>query len=85
MKIGSPEVHVNKRLLVLGVGLATVGGVLGFAGMALGGAAVLAAVRDWVGQLETSPREVAVQKWQQAKQASIAGAHAWKEAVASDH
>ena len=82
--MGNPEVHINKRLLVAGVGLATIGGVLGFAGMALGGAAVLAAVRDWVGQLEVSPREVAMHKWQQAKQASLAGAHAWKEAVPAD-
>jgi hypothetical protein len=35
--------------------------------------------------MDTSPRELAAQKWHQAKEASVAGAHAWKDAAASPH
>jgi hypothetical protein len=75
------QVYVNKRLLTAGAGLIAVGGLLGFTGMVLGGTAVLAAVRQWVRQMEVPPRERAALKWHQAKEASRAGARAWREAA----
>jgi hypothetical protein len=80
-----PHLQINGRLLAIGAGLIAIAGVVGFVGMALGGTAVLAAVRDYVRQMDTSPRELAAQKWHQAKEASVAGAHAWKDAAASPH
>ena len=76
-----PRLQINGRLLAAGAGLIAIAGVVGFVGMALGGVAVLTAVRQYVRQMETSPRELAAQKWHQAKEASVAGAHAWKEAA----
>jgi hypothetical protein len=79
MTTTSSSVYLNKRLLATGAGLAAIGGLIGFAGVALAGAAVFGATRQWVGQLETSPRDVVALKLRQAKQASLAGAHAWRE------
>jgi hypothetical protein len=75
------QVYINKRLLTVGAGLVAVGGLLGFAGMVVGGVAVLAAVRQWVRHMEVPPRETAALKWHQAKEASLAGARAWREAA----
>jgi uncharacterized protein (DUF1786 family) len=75
------HVYIDKRLLTAGAALVAVGGLLGFAGMTIGGAAVLAAVRHWVKQMEVSPRERAALRWHQAKEASLAGAHAWRDAA----
>jgi hypothetical protein len=71
--------HLNKRLLTTGAGLAAVGGMIGFAGMALAAVAVLTATRRYVGQMEVSPRDMAALRWRQAKHASMAGAQAWRE------
>jgi hypothetical protein len=77
------RVHINRRLLTAGAALMAVGGLLGFAGVALGGTAVLIAVRQWVREMEVSPRERAAMTWRQAKQASLAGARAWRDAAPS--
>jgi hypothetical protein len=75
------QVYLNKRLLMTGAALIAVGGLVGFAGMAIGGAAVVAALRQWVQQMEVSPRERAAIRWHQAREASLAGARAWREAA----
>jgi hypothetical protein len=84
-EISQGHVYVNKRLLTAGAGLVAVGGLLGFAGMALAGTAVLAATRQWIRQLEVSPRERAVAALHQAREASVAGARAWREAAPTIH
>jgi hypothetical protein len=81
--VSPSSAYLNKKLLTTGAGLLAIGGLLGFAGMALAGAAVLSATRQWVGQMEVSPREMAALRWRQAKQASLAGAHAWRETTAA--
>jgi hypothetical protein len=81
-RVSNERIHINKRMLTTGAALVTVGGLLGFVGMALFGTAMYAAARDWVQHMEVSPRELAAQKWRQAKEASLAGAHAWRDAGA---
>jgi hypothetical protein len=76
--------YVNTRLLSTGAGLAVVGGLLGSAGMVLVGATVFGAMRRWMNQLDVSPRDLAVLRLQQAKQATMAGARAWGEASVSN-
>jgi hypothetical protein len=73
--------YINKRLLTAGIALIAVGGVVGFAGMAIGGTAVLAAMRQWIRRMEVSPRDQAALKWHQAKEATLAGAQAWRGAA----
>jgi hypothetical protein len=72
------HVHVNKSLLTTGAVLVAVGGVVAFAGMALGAAAVFSAARDMMRHMEVPPREMAARRWRQAKEASLAGAQAWR-------
>jgi hypothetical protein len=79
-EISHGHVYINKRLLTAGAALVAAGGLLGFVGMTLGGTAVLSALRQWAGQLEVSPRERAAQRWHQAREASLAGAQAWRAA-----
>ena len=74
------HVHVNKSLLTTGAVLVAVGGAVAFAGMALGAAAVFAAARDLMRNMEVPPREMAVRRLRQAKEASLAGAQAWRSA-----
>jgi hypothetical protein len=83
MTSSSGHVYIDKRLVTAGVGLMAIGGIIGFAGMALGGAAMLAAMRQYVRDLEVSPREQAALRWRQAKEATVAGAHAWRDAAPS--
>jgi hypothetical protein len=71
---------LNKRLLATGAGLTAVGGMIGLAGMAVAGAAVFAATRRYVGRMETSPRDLMSLKLHQAREASLAGAQAWRKA-----
>lgn len=75
------HVRVNRRMLSSGAALVAVGGLIGFAGMAIGGLAVLAAVREYVNHMDRSPREIAAQRWRQAKSASMAGVSAWRDAT----
>jgi hypothetical protein len=77
-------IQINRRLLASGAALMAIGGVVGFAGMALGGAAIFTALRQWVRQMDHSPTEIAVQKLHQAKEASLAGAHAWRAAASHE-
>ena len=42
--------------------------------------AVLTATRRYVGRMETSPRDLMVSKVRQAREASLAGADAWRKA-----
>jgi hypothetical protein len=70
------EIQLNRSLLIGGGVLVALGGLLGFAGMALASSALISASRQWVGQLETPPSEIARRRWEQAKAAAAAGASA---------
>jgi hypothetical protein len=71
--------NVDMKLIRAGAILVGVGGVLGFAGMILGGSALTVAVRQWVKELEQPPSELARQQWSRMVAASSAGAAAWKQ------
>jgi hypothetical protein len=73
------SLNVDMKLIRIGAILVGVGGSLGFAGLVVGGSAVLAATRQWANQLEQPPTELAKQNWQRVLAASSAGAAAWKQ------
>ena len=70
------DIQLNRSLLVGGGVLVALGGLLGFAGMALVSSALLSATRQWVDHLEHPPSEIARRRWEQTKAAAAAGASA---------
>jgi hypothetical protein len=72
-------IQLNRSLLVGGGVLVTLGGLLGFAGMALISSALISATRQWVDHLEQPPSEIARRRWEQTKAAASAGAAAWRD------
>ena len=72
-------IQLNRSLVVGGGALLVVGGLLGFAGMALLSSALISATRQWVDHLERPPSEMAKRRWEQTKAAATAGAAAWRE------
>lgn len=72
------EAGLDRRLIAAAAVLIGVGGLLGFAGMAIGGGAMLAAGRRWMRRNEVHPRDLAAQTWRQTREASRAGAQAWR-------
>ncbi|WP_457031964.1 hypothetical protein [Kitasatospora sp. P5_F3] len=70
--------EINRGLLSTGVVLTGVGALVGLAGTAIVGAALLSAGRGWVQQLDTPPSELAHRTLNQARAASLAGLEAWR-------
>jgi hypothetical protein len=58
--------------------LAGAGTLIGLAGLAVGSTHLLTAIRQWIGELEVPPSELARLKWTQTKAAVAAGAAAWQ-------
>ena len=77
------EVRLNRRLVVGGGVLIGTGGLLGFTGMLLVGSAIVSAARQTVNRLERPPSELAKRRWQQARDATTAGAKAWRNSPAA--
>jgi hypothetical protein len=72
------DIQVNRGLIVGGGALIALGGVLGFAGIALLSSALISTTRQWVNQLEQPPSEMARRRWEQTKHAASVGAAAWR-------
>lgn len=72
------EARLNRRLVVAAGVLIGVGSLLGFAGMAVGSGAILAASRRWLRHKDVHPRDLAAQAWRRTTEASRAGAQAWR-------
>lgn len=70
---------LNRGMLVAAALLVGAGSVLGMAGLAVGGAAVVTAFRNWYQRADLPPRELARLKWEQTKSAAGAGAGAWRD------
>jgi hypothetical protein len=70
--------RVNTRALIVGGVLMGVAGLIGVAGLAVAGAALGAAARDWANRQEVPPSEMARQHWLRAKAATAAGTSAWR-------
>jgi hypothetical protein len=77
------NIQLNRSLIVGGGALIAVGGLLGFAGMALLSSALISATRQWVDHLEQPPSEMARRRWEQTKAAASAGAAAWRNGPSS--
>jgi hypothetical protein len=73
--------EINTHLLTAGGALAFGGSLLALAGVSLTGLALLSAGRKRVLRMETSPRGLTTQWYQQAKRASTASAQAWHDGV----
>lgn len=73
------QIQLDRRLLSIGAVLVGLGGALWVAGMVVTGSAVFGAARQWLGQLDQPPRELAKSKWQQLMAASAAGTDTWKK------
>jgi hypothetical protein len=70
--------RVRSAPLVTGGGLIAAGGVLALAGFVIGGAHLIAAIRQWMKEMEVPPSELAKLKVAQARAAAAAGADAWQ-------
>ena len=81
------DIQLNRSLVVGGGALVALGGLLGFAGMALLSSALISATRQWVDHLEKPPTQMARERWQQTKAAATAasrsGAAAWRNGPSS--
>ena len=64
--------------LITSAVLVGVGTVLVMAGLAVGGSHLALAARQWIGEMEVPPSELAKLKWAQARNAAAAAATAWQ-------
>jgi hypothetical protein len=70
---------VKSRPLIVGGSLIGVGIALAAVGLAIAGAHVVSATREWMNQLDVPPSQFAQLKWEQAKTAAATGASTWRE------
>jgi hypothetical protein len=70
---------VDHRMLKIGAALTSAGLMMASAGMGLASITVARAAREWLRQRDVSPAAVAAAKLHQAKHASVAGVHAWRD------
>ncbi|WP_405815887.1 hypothetical protein OG241_15205 [Streptomyces sp. NBC_01390] len=77
----SPQmIDIDIRLVRIGAVLTAAGATVACAGMAVGAMAVLSAGRRMIRGMDVPPAQQMAEKWQQAKEASRAGAQAWQSA-----
>ncbi len=72
-----PEVQAAP--LIVGGSLIGIGAAIAAVGVAVAGAHLISATRQWVNELETPPSQLARLKWEQAKTAAASGATTWRE------
>ena len=72
-----PEVQAAP--LIVGGSLIGIGAAIAAVGVAMAGAHLIAATRQWASELETPPSELARLKWEQAKTAAASGAATWRD------
>jgi hypothetical protein len=70
-------------LLITGGSLIGAGALIALAGLAVGGAHVVSATRQWIREMDVPPSELARIKWGQARSAAAAGAAAWQNGVSA--
>jgi hypothetical protein len=75
--------QVRPAPLVTGGTLIAVGGAIALAGLAIGGAHLISATRQWVREMDVTPSELAKLKLAQARAAATAGADAWQNGPAA--
>ena len=72
--------QVRPAPLVTGGTLIALGGAIALAGLAIGGAHLISATRQWIREMDITPSELAKLKLAQARAAASAGADAWQHA-----
>ena len=77
--------QANRRLVLFGGMLFGIGTAIALSGAALIGTTLTAAIRRRLQEMETTPRELARQKWTQAKAATMAGNDAWRGQTKAGH
>ncbi len=77
-QVTQPKIQLNTRQIVAGSILMGIGGTLALAGAAVAGAALIAAYRDRVRQMEVPPSVLARQNWERMKSATAAGMGEWR-------
>jgi len=75
---GTSGLQVRPAPLVTGGTLIAVGGAIALAGLAIGGAHLISATRQWIREMDVTPSELAKLKLAQARAAASAGADAWQ-------
>ncbi|HXZ77911.1 MAG TPA: hypothetical protein VEH31_44530 [Streptosporangiaceae bacterium] len=74
---------LNTGPLLAGAVLIGIGSLLGLAGLAIAGAALGAAARRYVNNMEVPPSELAKQNLAKARAAATAGVSAWRNGAAA--
>ena len=70
--------QVRTAPLVTGGTLVAVGGLIALAGVIVGGIHLITATREWIGEMEVPPSELAKLHWSKAKAGFSAGVGAWQ-------
>lgn len=68
-----PRIQINMRQVIGGSILIGIGGVIGLAGMAMAGTALVSAYRERIRQMDVPPTVLARQNWERVKSAANAG------------
>ncbi|MFE9922190.1 hypothetical protein ACFYQA_11530 [Streptomyces sp. NPDC005774] len=74
------SIDIDTRLVTAGAVLTAAGAVVAGTGMVIAAAAVFAAGRRMIRDMDVPPAQQAAMKWRQAKEASRAGMQAWQSA-----
>jgi hypothetical protein len=70
--------QLNATPMIVGAVLIGAGSLIGLTGLVIGGTAMVSTARKWLAEMEVPPNEVVRQKLHQTKEATAAGASAWK-------
>jgi len=84
MHTHAAESTSTTRMLKTGAALTGGGMMVAAVGMAMSAVAVTRSIMAWTKEHDISPSAIAAAKMEQAKHASIAGMHAWREHAAVD-
>jgi hypothetical protein len=69
--------------LVTSAAMVGAGTLIALAGLAVGSGHLVSVTRQWIGEMEVPPSELARLKWTQARTAMAAGAAAWQNGTQS--
>jgi hypothetical protein len=72
------QFQVNSTPMIISGALLGAAGLIGLAGLIVGGVTLMTAAQQWIQQQEVPPSELVKHKWNQTKAATAAGASAWQ-------
>jgi hypothetical protein len=70
--------QLNTTPMIISAALLGAAGIIGIAGMIVGGATLISATQKWINDQDVPPSELMKHKWHQTKAATAAGASAWQ-------